>query len=92
MNVEGFHFSSTSKQMLMEGLALSIHKVEIAFPDGWLPSELETFEYEYTKTGVRYTAPQGLHDDGVCALALANHLRCRPRLFLDFDRSTADAG
>ena len=37
-------------------------------------SELETFEYEYTRTGVRYTAPTGLHDDGVCALALA--LKC----------------
>ena len=25
----------------------------------------------YTRTGVRYSAPSGLHDDGVCALALA---------------------
>ena len=34
-------------------------------------SELEAFEYEYTRTGVRYTAPPGMHDDCVCALALA---------------------
>jgi hypothetical protein len=37
---------------------------------------LETFEYEFTRIGVRYTAPDGLHDDCVCALALAvEHFR-----------------
>jgi hypothetical protein len=40
-------------------------------PDGWLRAELEAFGYEHTRTGVRYEAPPGLHDDGVCALALA---------------------
>lgn len=34
-------------------------------------NELESFEYEYTRTGVRYTAPEGMHDDCVMALALA---------------------
>jgi hypothetical protein len=34
---------------------------------------LEQFEFEYTRTGVRYSAPAGLHDDCVCALALAWH-------------------
>jgi len=33
--------------------------------------ELEAFEYVYTRTGVRYSAPEGLHDDCVCSLALA---------------------
>ena len=55
----------------MEGLATAIHTQEIRFPDGWLVNELEAFEYEYTRTGVKYSAPTGLHDDGVCALALA---------------------
>jgi len=55
----------------MEGLASAIQQKMIAFPSGWLTSELEAFEYEYTRTGVRYSAPEGLHDDGVCALALA---------------------
>ena len=36
---------------------------------------LEEFEFEYTRTGVRYCAPVGLHDDGVCALALAQSKR-----------------
>ena len=40
-----------------------------------VPDELETFEYVYTRTGVRYSAPDGLHDDCVCALALAVHAR-----------------
>ncbi len=69
--VEGFKFSAPSKQQLMERLAIAITSQEIRIPDGLLVSELESFEYQYTKTGVRYSAPVGLHDDGVCALALA---------------------
>jgi len=69
--VEGFKFSATSKQQLMEGLAASISKREVRFPDGWLKTELDIFEFMHTRTGVRYSAPVGSHDDGVCALALA---------------------
>jgi len=69
--VEGFKFSAPSKQQLMERLAIAITSQEITIPDGMLVAELESFEYEYTRTGVRYSAPDGLHDDGVCALALA---------------------
>lgn len=43
------------------------------FPDGPIRQELESFEYEYTGRGVRYSAPQGVHDDCVMALALAVH-------------------
>lgn len=70
-NVEGFKFSSTSKQQLMEGLAAAIQQRLIRFPDGWLVNELELFEYQYARGGVKYSAPQGVHDDGVMALALA---------------------
>lgn len=70
---EGFKFSSQSKQQIMEGLAVAIQQQEIRFPEGVIVSELEAFEYEYTRTGVRYTAPEGMHDDCVCALALAVH-------------------
>ena len=69
--IEGFHFSSTSKQQLMEGLASSIHRKRVHFAEGPIAQELRDFEYEYTRTGVRYSAPEGLHDDCVCALALA---------------------
>jgi hypothetical protein len=68
--VEGFKFSATSKQQLMEGLAAAVQRREIRFPGGWLAAEMEAFEFEYSRGGVRYSAPEGMHDDGVCALAL----------------------
>lgn len=70
-NFDGFKFTGPSKQQLMEGLAVGIQCREVLFPDGPIRSELDAFEYEYTRTGVRYSAPSGLHDDCVCALALA---------------------
>jgi hypothetical protein len=76
-NFEGFKFSQGSKQQLMEGLAVAIQKHEISFPEGVISNELETFEYLYTRTGVRYSAPSGMHDDAVCALALANEYKPR---------------
>lgn len=70
-NYEGFKFSAPSKQQLMEGLTVAIQRGDVRFPEGPITSELEDFEYEHTRTGVRYSAPQGLHDDCVVALALA---------------------
>lgn len=72
-NFRGLKFSSSSKQMLMEGLAVAIQQSKVYYPDGAIVSELESFEYEYTRTGVRYTAPEGQHDDCVMSLALAVH-------------------
>jgi hypothetical protein len=57
----------------MEGLSLAIQQRRITFPEGQIKDELEQFEFEYTRTGVRYSAPVGLHDDCVCSLALAWH-------------------
>ncbi len=68
---EGFKFTAPSKQQLMEGLAVAIQQRTITFPDGPLRAELEAFEFVYSRAGVHYSAPSGLHDDGVCALALA---------------------
>jgi len=70
-DVEMFKFSNVSKQQLMEGLAAAIHQRKITFPEGLITDELSNFEYEYTKGGVKYSAPTGLHDDCVCSLALA---------------------
>lgn len=70
-NVEGYVFSASSKQRLMEGLSLAIQSKNIGFPDGQIVNELDAFGYEYSKTGVKYSAPTGLHDDCVMALALA---------------------
>ena len=72
--VEGFKFTSQSKQQLMEGLQIAVQTREIRIPEGWLRSELESFGYRYSGRTVSYEATVG-HDDGVCALALAVHAR-----------------
>jgi len=70
-SVEGYTFTARSKQQLMEGLSVAVQTQAMRFDDPVTRSEMETFGYEYTATGVRYEAPSGLHDDCVCALALA---------------------
>ena len=71
-NLEGFKFTPSSKQQIMEGLQVAIQRGPIQYPKGGpIQAELESFEYEYYRTGIKYSAPEGLHDDCVCALALA---------------------
>ncbi len=73
VNLEGFLYTSTSKQQLMEALAVSIQQRKISFPPGPIVDELEEFEYTFSRSGgVKYSAPEGLHDDCVNGLALAN--------------------
>ena len=66
-------FTARSKQNWVEGLIAGIQQNRIHFPPGWLQTELESLTAERMSTGTRYTAPDGLHDDGVMALALAWH-------------------
>jgi len=73
-NFYGYNFTPAAKQKLMEGLAVSIQSHEIAFPQGQIVTELELFEYEESRTGVKYSAPAGEYDDCVCALALARQM------------------
>lgn len=72
-NFEGFLYTSQSKQRLMERLMVAIEQQKIFFPEGIIADELREFQYEYTRTGVIYSAPEGLHDDCVCSLAQANY-------------------
>jgi len=69
--MQGFKFTAQSKQQLIEGLVMAVQGQEIRFPEDPIGYEMENFEFEYTRTGVRYSAPAGLHDDCVCALALS---------------------
>jgi hypothetical protein len=63
----------------MEQLPPALHLgVGGTYPNGRIVHELEAFQYEYTAAGVRYAAPAGMHDDCVCALALAVRLYCQP--------------
>lgn len=73
--VQGFKFTATTKQPLMEELALSMARQEILFPEGIIKEELDIFEYEYSRTGIKFSAPVGFHDDAVMALALANRMK-----------------
>lgn len=79
--VEGYVFTQVSKQRLIEGLAIGFQYRRIHIADdgnvvdgtGKLRHQLEQYEITYTRTGVKYSAPEGDHDDDVCALALAYH-------------------
>jgi hypothetical protein len=71
-NISGVKYTAKSKQQLMEGLAVAIQNGDVHYPKGPITIELLSFEYTYTRTGVHYTAPEGFHDDCVCALAQAH--------------------
>lgn len=68
---EPFKFTPSSKKEIMSSLALDVSSSAFTIPDGVLYEELEAFEYQHSRSGVTYGAPAGLHDDAVCALALA---------------------
>jgi phage FluMu gp28-like protein len=71
-NFRGMKFSRQSKQDLMVLLATGIQQEKIGFPDGPIVKELLAFEYEVSPSGnVLYSAPKGVHDDTVDALAMA---------------------
>lgn len=69
--VESVKFTQMSKQQLMEGLAWAIQNNALGYPEGPIKDELEIFEFFYSPSGVKYSAPSGFHDDTVCSLALA---------------------
>jgi len=71
--INGLKFTQNSKQQLMVGLQTAIQTGRIGYPTGLIVNELEVFEYQYTASGVKYSAPSGFHDDCVMALALAWH-------------------
>jgi hypothetical protein len=71
---DGFVFTSTSKEQLIDNLVLGIETRDILIPPecSILIDELKDFESEETAAGnVRYSAPQGKNDDCVISLALA---------------------
>jgi len=74
LNVQGYKLTNETKKQLIQALMMSFETEKIKiFNDPVLIDELEIFEYEITGSGsIRYSAPEGYHDDGVIALALAN--------------------
>jgi hypothetical protein len=77
--VDPFIFTAQSKGDLIEALAMEIEQAAVGVgtmrlsDEPVLLNELDIFEYATTAAGhVRYSAPEDMHDDTVCALALAN--------------------
>lgn len=68
-----YHFSQRSKQALIQNLASTIQMERLTYPDiTVLIDELQAFQYEIGPTGsIKYSAPEGMHDDCVMSLALA---------------------
>lgn len=72
--VDLIRFSSRKKQTLIENLITELETGRITVPSSanTLLNELEMYEFERKESGqVSYSAPSGLHDDCVDALALA---------------------
>lgn len=71
--VVAFQTTNASKQVIIDNLALAFEQGTIHIPnDATLIDELESYEMERLAGGTfRYSAPDGLHDDTVIALALA---------------------
>ena len=71
--IQPFLTTSKSKQDIIEQLVVANQNKDVRFIDKeWLLKELDLFTYEYNpKTkSVRYSAPNGFHDDGVMASAI----------------------
>lgn len=73
--VIAFETTATSKPPLIQSLALAFERREIRIQDRpVLTGELGAYEYKISAQGrPSYSAPEGLHDDTVMALALAWH-------------------
>jgi len=73
-----FYTNYSTKKALIEGLALSLERGELALPDNpYLTGELEGYKGEKNPaTGrIHYGAEEGQHDDCVISLALADWAR-----------------
>jgi hypothetical protein len=83
--VRGFMMTATSKPPLIDSLTLAIESGELALlPDPVLIGELEAYTYEMRSGKPRYSAPAGLHDDTVIALALAWQAAQSRRVLIGF--------
>ena len=73
--VEPIKFSIQRKMDLFSNLKVILEQGRIRLPNELeLRNQLELFEYEYTSSGnVKLHAPEGMHDDEVCGLALMTY-------------------
>jgi hypothetical protein len=71
--VRGFTTTNATKAQVIEGLALAFERRDLAIlNEPVLVGELQAFDMTRLPSGmVRYSAPEGMHDDCVMSLALA---------------------
>lgn len=71
--VQAFVTTNATKAQIIDALALALERSEIQILDDPIAvAELEAFESERLPSGlIRYSAPDGFHDDTVMSLALA---------------------
>ena len=74
MSIVPFHTSAATKQPLIQALQSAFeHGTIRILPDPIQVGELQAYEGKRLAGGMSYSAPSGLHDDMVMALALAWH-------------------
>jgi phage FluMu gp28-like protein len=76
--IHPFVTTSKTKPIIIEDLAVAFEQSAISIVnEQWLIDELENFSYIYNPNtrNVTYSAPAGLHDDGVISTALAWNCR-----------------
>jgi hypothetical protein len=72
MNVHKFTFHVASKRELVQRLIAAFAGKRVTISDGIPYTEFKAFEVSYTSQGkVRYTSPNGVHDDAIMAWGLA---------------------
>jgi len=73
--VQPFTTTSGSKADIIDGLALALERGDVQLlPDPVQVGELQAYEATRLPSGLmRYSAPEGMHDDTVMALAMAWH-------------------
>lgn len=73
--VQPFVTTNATKAQAVDALALAIERGDVALLDDAVQTgELEAYEMTQLPSGaIRYSAPDGMHDDTVIALALAWH-------------------
>jgi hypothetical protein len=89
-NVHPFTTTSKSKQDAVESLQVAVQNKEFHILNiDWLKKEFDVFTYEYShKTrSIKYSAPNGFHDDGVMSCCIAysalKELKTAGRIILD---------
>jgi phage terminase large subunit-like protein len=67
-----FQTTNASKAQIIDGLALALERGEVTLQDDpVLVGEMQAYEMESLPSGlIRYSAPDGMHDDTVMATAI----------------------